>query len=71
MPSQECKSHFGLFGATAGGFATVVAGATGADGALAAGTGVVVFSCLLLLHGSDSMVDEGRTAEVGGTATCC
>ena len=71
MPSQEHKSHFGLFGATAGGFATVVAGATGADGALAAGTGVMVLNCLLLLHGTDSIVDEGRAAEAGGTAMCC
>ena len=65
MPSQEFKSHFSLFGATAGGFATVVASATGANGALVAGTGVMVFSCLLLLHGADSMVDEGRMAEAG------
>ena len=71
MPSWEHKSHFSLFGATARGFATVVAGATGADGTLAAGTGVVVLNCLLLLHGADSVVDEGRAAEVGGTATCC
>ena len=48
MPSREHKSYFGLFSATAGGFATVVAGATGAAGALAAGTGVVVLSYLLL-----------------------
>ena len=71
MPSQEHKSHFSLFGATAGGFATVVAGATSADGALAAGTGVTVFSCLLLLHGADSVVDKGKAAEAGGTAMCC
>ena len=71
MPSWEHKSHFGLFGATAGGFATVVAGATGVNGALAAGTGVVVLSCLLLLCGADSIVDEGRTAAAGGTARCC
>ena len=71
MPSWEHKLHFGLFGAIAGGFATVVSGATGADGALAAGTGVVVFSCLLLQCGADSVVDEGGAAEAGGTATCC
>ena len=70
MPSREHKAHFSLFGATAAGFATVVAGATGADGALAAGTGVMVHSCLLLLHGADIMVDEGRVAEAGGTAMC-
>ena len=71
MPSWEHKSHFGLFDAAAGGFAMVVAGATGAHSATTAGTGVVVFNCLLLLHGADSMVDEGSAPEAGGTTTCC
>ena len=71
MPSQEHKSHFGLFYATSGGFGTVVAGATSADGALMASKGVVVLNCLLPLHGGDSVVNKGSGAEAGGTAMYC
>ena len=71
MPGREDKLHFGLYDATAGGFATVVAGATGADGTLTAGTEVVELNYLLPLHGVDSMVDKGSAAEAGGTMMCC
>ena len=69
MPSQEHKSHFGLFDATSGGFGTLVAGATGADAALMASKGVVVLNCLLPLYGVDSVVSKGSGAEAVGSAT--
>ena len=52
------------------GFATVVAGAIGADSVLVASIGVVVLNCLLLLCGEDSVVDKGSAVEAGGIVIC-